>query len=61
MSKNTKISFVVVILVALGIAFNNLGWVGWLPIMSNLIYSVSVFDKPSCNEALLYELIGSER
>ena len=29
--------------VILGIAFNNLGWVGWLPIMSNLIYSVSVF------------------
>ena len=29
--------------VALGIAFNNLGWIGWLPILSNLIYSVSVF------------------
>lgn len=29
--------------VALGIAFNNLGWIGWLPIISNLIYSISVF------------------
>ena len=30
--------------VALGIAFNNLGWIGWLPIVSNFVYSVSVFQ-----------------
>lgn len=29
--------------VVLGVAFNNLGLIGWLPILSNLIYSVSVF------------------
>ena len=29
--------------VGFGLYFNNLGWVGWLPIMSNLSYSVSVF------------------
>lgn len=29
--------------VVLGIACNNLGWVGWLPIIANLAYSVSVF------------------
>ena len=29
--------------VVLGIAFNNLGWIGWLPIVSNLAYSISVF------------------
>lgn len=33
----------IVIGVALGVAFNNLGWLGCLPILSNLIYSVSVF------------------
>lgn len=29
--------------VGLGVYFNNLGLVGWLPIIANLIYTVSVF------------------
>ena len=29
--------------VGFGIAFNNLGWVGWLPIIANLMYALAVF------------------
>ena len=29
--------------VVLGVLFNNQGLIGWLPILSNLVYSISVF------------------
>jgi len=29
--------------VVLGVAFNNQGWLGCLPVLSNLVYSISVF------------------
>lgn len=29
--------------VVLGLCFNNLGWLGWLPVVANLEYSLAVF------------------
>ena len=42
----------VVLGVVLGIVFNNLGLIGWLPILSNLEYSLSVFRFKN-NERML--------
>ena len=42
--KSKWIEWVLIVLgVALGIVFNNLGLVGWLPIVANLEYSIAVF------------------
>ena len=38
--------------VALGIAFNNRGLLGWLPIIANLEYSISVFRLKDNEKAL---------
>ena len=38
--------------VALGIAFNNRGLLGWLPIIANLEYSISVFRLKNNEKAL---------
>ena len=38
--------------VALGIAFNNRGLLGWLPIIANLEYSISVFRLKDNERAL---------
>lgn len=44
--------FLVFLGVALGIVFNNLGAVGWLPILATLEYSIAVFTCEN-NEVLL--------
>ena len=42
--KSRTVEWILILLgVGLGIVFNNLGWVGWLPIVANLEYSVAVF------------------
>jgi len=38
--------------VVLGIAFNNLGWVGYLPIIANLQYTLAVFKYKDNGHAL---------
>ena len=38
--------------VALGVAFNNRGLLGWLPIIANLEYSISVFKLKDNEKAL---------
>ena len=52
--KSSKtIEYALVLLgVALGIVFNNLGWIGYLPIVANFEYSVAVFRFKN-NERLL--------
>ena len=52
--KSSKvIEWILVILgVGLGIAFNNLGLLGWLPIVANLVYSLAVFRSKD-NERML--------
>ncbi|MBO5657268.1 MAG: YgjV family protein, partial [Agathobacter sp.] len=35
--------FLVVLGVVLGIVFNNLGWIGYLPILANLQYTLAIF------------------
>lgn len=48
--KSKIVEWILILLgVGLGIVFNNLGWVGWLPIVANLEYSIAVFrfkDNP---------------
>ena len=47
--------------VALGIAFNNRGWIGWLPIVANLEYSIAVFrfkdDEKSLKLAFIVNML----
>ena len=51
--KSKWVQWLMVVLgVGLGVYFNNLGLVGWLPIIANFIYTVSVF-RFSDNETAL--------
>ncbi len=43
--------------VALGLFFNNLGVVGWLPVISNLEYSVAVFRFKDNERALKFAFL----
>ena len=43
--------------VVLGIAFNNLGLLGWLPILANFQYSVAVFKLKNNEKALKLSFI----
>ena len=44
-SKRSKVIewTLIILAVGLGIAFNNRGWIGWLPIVANLEYSLAIF------------------
>lgn len=43
--KSKIVEWILILLgVGLGIVFNNLGWIGWLPIVANLEYSIAVFQ-----------------
>ncbi|MBQ7064940.1 MAG: YgjV family protein [Firmicutes bacterium] len=43
--KSKALEWTLIVLgVVLGVAFNNLGLVGWLPIIANLEYSIAVFQ-----------------
>ena len=43
--KYKSVEWILILLgVVLGIVFNNLGWIGWLPIAANLEYSIAVFQ-----------------
>ena len=44
--------FLVVLGVVLGICFNNLGLVGWLPIVANLEYTLAIFKFKDNDRAL---------
>ena len=42
--RNRIVEWTLILLgVVLGVAFNNRGWIGWLPIVANLEYSIAVF------------------
>ena len=43
--KSKIVEWILILLgVGLGSVFNNLGWIGWLPIVANLEYSIAVFQ-----------------
>lgn len=51
--ENKVIQWILVLLgVALGIAFNNLGWIGYLPVIANLQYTLVVFKYKDNERAL---------
>ena len=55
LGKGRSVAFervLIVLAVVLGAAFNNLGWLGWLPILANLEYSVAVFRFKDNERAL---------
>lgn len=51
--ENKVIQWILVLLgVVLGIAFNNLGWIGYLPVIANLQYTLVVFKYKDNERAL---------
>ena len=56
--KSKIVEWILILLgVGLGIVFNNLGWVGWLPIVANLEYSIAVFRFKNNTRGLKVALI----
>ena len=51
---NSKILewFLVILGVVLGIVFNNLGWIGYLPILANLQYTLAIFKYKDNERAI---------
>lgn len=49
--------FLIILGVGLGILFNNLGWIGWLPTIANLEYSLAVFRFKDNERALKYAFL----
>ena len=51
--ENKLLEWVLIVLgVVLGLYFNNLGWVGWLPVIANLEYTLTVFHYKDNEYAL---------